>query len=114
MSTARLTSKTVSFQRPFVLDGFEQPQPAGSYIVDTEEELMDALLTPIWKRSSTATRLRRHGAEEHVAIDPEQLEQALIRDAAQQPPTPLPRSAAEPRRHRLYSVLGRLPHRNRR
>jgi hypothetical protein len=114
MTTTRLTSTTVTFLQPFSLEGFEQLQPAGSYIVATEEELMDTLLAPSWKRSSSVIRLTREGAEEHVAIDPKQLQEALIRDAAKQKlATPLSSSPAEPRRSRAYSFLGRLPHRNR-
>jgi hypothetical protein len=115
MATTRHTSTTVTFQRPFILDGFEQLQPAGSYTLDMEEELLDALLSPVWKRTSTAMRLTRHGAIEQVPVDPEQLNDALARDAAQPDPAkPLSSSSPEARRYRAYSLLGRLPHRNRR
>ena len=98
MATTRHTTATVTFQRPFILDGFEQLQPAGSYIVDTEEELIDTVLSPGWKRTSTAMRLTRHGAIEQVPVDPEQLQEALRRDGAQAdsvsdaPPSPKARS----------------------
>ena len=115
MSITRQSSTTVTFMRPFVLDGFEELQPAGSYAIDIEEELLDTLLSPVWKRTSTAMRLRRHGAIEQVPIDPEQLKEALVRDAAQQEPgNPLGSSSPVPRRYRAYSLLGRLPHRVRR
>jgi len=115
VTTTRQSSTTVTFLRPFILDGFEQLQPAGSYTVDIEEELLDTLLSPVWKRISTTMRLRRHGALEQVLVDPEQLKEALARDAAQQEPaTPLSSSLPEARRYRAYSLLGRLPHPNRR
>jgi hypothetical protein len=115
MATTRHTSTTVTFLRPFILDGFEQLQPAGSYALDIEEELLDTMLSPVWKRTSTAMRLTRHGAVEQVPVDPEQLKEAQARDAAQlEPTTPLSSSSPQARRHRAYSLLGRLPHQNRR
>ena len=114
MSTTRQSSTTVTFLRPFILDGFEQLQPAGSYTLDIEEELLDTLLSPVWKRTSTTMRLRRHGAIEQVPVDPERLKEALARDAAQEPPSTLSSLSPQARRYRAYSLLGRLPHRNRR
>ncbi len=115
MTTTRQSNTTVTFLRPFILDGFEQLQPAGSYTLDIEEDLFDTLLSPVWKRTSTAMRLMRHGAIEQVPVDPEQLREALARDAVEQEPaTPLSPSVPEARRYRAYNLLGRLPHRNRR
>src|SRR5206468_11999520 len=102
---ARMTSTTIAFRRPFILDGFEQLQPAGSYVVDTEEELIDTLLSSCWKRVSTSMRLGRHGAVEHVPIDPEQLNEALMRDGAQQDPAlPMSSSSSKARRDRARST----------
>src|SRR6476646_2726544 len=83
MTTARQATATVTFRRPFILDGFEQVQPAGSYLVETEEELMDTSLSAGWKRTSTAMRLMSQGAIEQVPVDTEQLQEALIRDSAE-------------------------------
>ena len=79
--TTRVTSATVVFRHPFHLDGIDRVQPAGDYIVDTEEELADALSFPVWRRVSTVMRLTRLGATEHVAIDPRALADALLGDA---------------------------------
>src|SRR5690348_5630439 len=38
--TMRTTSRTVTFSRPFMLSGIVEPQPAGSYTVETDEELI--------------------------------------------------------------------------
>jgi hypothetical protein len=40
--TMRTTSMTVSFAKPFTLEGMDRPQPAGTYRVDTDEELLDS------------------------------------------------------------------------
>ncbi len=79
--TTRMTSETVSFTRPFILAGFEHDQPAGDYVVDTEEELVDDLSFPVWRRVATVMRVTRLGATEHVTIDPDALREALARDA---------------------------------
>jgi hypothetical protein len=110
MSTTRLSTTTVTFVRPFILDGFEQLQPAGSYVVDTEEELMDSLLSPAWKRLSTTIRLSRHGGFEYIPVSPDQLSDALARDSAQQDPArPVSASSAKGRRDRARSMLALLP-----
>lgn len=97
---SRTTSKTVTFQRPFVLAGFEELQGAGTYTVDTQEEQITAISFPAWKRISTVIQLNRAGAVEHVPIDPAELHEALMRDGAQENPAhPASVSAGETRRH---------------
>jgi hypothetical protein len=81
--TSRTTSRTVTFRYPFMLDGFDGVQPAGSYIVDTEEELLDTVLFQAWKRASTIIRLGGPGKIQDVPVDPEQLNSALLQDRAQ-------------------------------
>jgi hypothetical protein len=39
---SRISSKQVTFRRPFLLIGFDSNQPAGTYQVNTEEELIEA------------------------------------------------------------------------
>ncbi|MGD0144915.1 MAG: hypothetical protein ABSC92_17320 [Rhizomicrobium sp.] len=82
MATRTIT-KEVTFRRPFVLTGFEAVQAAGTYTVDTEEEMIDALTYPAWRRTGTTLRLARAGATEFMPIDPEELSRALLRDGAQ-------------------------------
>ena len=67
-----------------MLEGFGRVQPAGSYIVDTEEELLDTVLFQAWRRASTIIRLGAPGRIKDVPIDPEQLNNALMRDRAQE------------------------------
>lgn len=112
MTTTRQATVTVTFRRPFILDGFEQVQPAGSYLVDTEEELMDTRLSAGWKRTSTAMRLMRHGAIEHVSVDPEQLQEALIRDSAQEDSASSSPSAPNARSNRMRRLLAQVSLRN--
>jgi hypothetical protein len=83
--TKRIASALVVFQRPFILDGFDDVQPAGSYSIETEEEKLDGSSESpeVWRRLSTSIRLVRHGAAEYIPVDPRALAAALERDNAQ-------------------------------
>ena|ERR1700749_4891882 len=94
----RTTTKTVTFQRPFVLEGFPELLPAGTYWVDTEEEPLDSLIVMGWRRVSTTLRVRIDGAVECREVDPDALHEALMRDGAQgQRTTPMSRPSAKDR-----------------
>ena len=83
--TMRTTSRTVTFTRPFVLSGIVEQQPAGSYTVETDEELIGNAPTTAYRRISTLIRLPgRPGSlvlEQVVDIDAAELAAALARDA---------------------------------
>ena len=88
MMTRTITT-TVTFGRPFALIGLEGVQPAGTYAVETDEELIPSLSFTAYRRTATWLRLpgRREGTEpptglsEVVAIDPVELDRALTRDS---------------------------------
>ena len=82
----RTLSKTVVFARPFILDGMDRVQQAGTYTVETEEEALDTLSVEAWHRVRTVIRIEYPGRTEFLPIDPEQLGKALDRDGAQQNP----------------------------
>jgi len=85
----RASTMTVRFAEPFTLTGLEREQPAGSYIVETDEELIPSLSFTAYRRTATWIRLpgQREGGgpsaghSEVVAIDPVELDAALARDA---------------------------------
>ena len=87
----RTTRQTVTFARPFVLSDVEGAQPAGSYTVETDEELLQALSFPAHRRLETRIRLRGAdggaGFEQVVRIDPADLDDALAKDATGEPRT---------------------------
>jgi hypothetical protein len=110
MATTRVTSTTVTFVRPFILDGLGELQRAGAYVVDTEEELMDTLSLVAWKRLSTVIQLNRHGATEYVPVNPDQLNEALRRDRAQHDPVgPISPASAKGRHDRARAMSALLP-----
>ena len=84
--SVRTSHKTVTFTRPFSLSALDEVQAAGTYTVETEEELLPGLSFPAWRRIATLIFLpsRPGGAfvEQVVNIDPLELEAAQARDAA--------------------------------
>jgi hypothetical protein len=89
--TIRTSKKTVTFRRPFVLGGFDEVLPAGVYTVETDEELLEGISFPAWRRISTLINLHAEpghpGLTQMLTIDPNELDAALKRD---QPPAELP------------------------
>ena len=82
---ARSLSKTVTFNRPFLLKGVDRMLPAGAYRVVTDEELIEGISFPIYRRVATMIFAPApHGASsiEMVTIDPLDLQAALERDLA--------------------------------
>lgn len=81
--TTRVTSRTVIFDRPFLLDGADGIQPPGIYTIETEEELLDTVAVVAYRRISTVIHCRAAGGiTRFVNVDPEMLEAALSRDAS--------------------------------
>jgi hypothetical protein len=81
---ARSLSKTVVFNRPFLLKGVDRMLPAGAYRVVTDEELIEGLSFAVYRRVATMIFVPAptHGASsiEMVTIDPGDLQAALERD----------------------------------
>jgi hypothetical protein len=78
----RVTTKTVIFARPFVVDKADGEQPPGVYTVDTEEELLESVSFPAYRRVSTVMRCPAPGGiTRFVTIDPIVLDAALAREA---------------------------------
>lgn len=84
--TTRTSENTVTFKRPFVLDGFDEAFPAGIYSVETDEELLEGLSYLAYRRVSNVIHL--HSSPDHpglkraLAIDPSELDAVLARDRA--------------------------------
>ena len=103
--TTRTTEKIVKFARPFTLDGFDEVLPAGSYRVETDEELLQSLSFPVYRRTLTVIHLPatsdQPGVKRTLSIDPNELDAALKRDAMgdADPPadTPSRKSSAKAR-----------------
>jgi hypothetical protein len=81
--TVRTSSKTVTFACPFLLKGIDREMAAGSYRVVTDEELIEQLSFPVYRRVSTMIFVPAQASSvEMVSIDPLDLEAAQDRDKA--------------------------------
>jgi hypothetical protein len=83
--TTRTHEKTVTFARSFVLKGVDYPLPAGDYRVKTDEELIEGISFPVYRRTATMIFVPAQGRSnsvEMVTIDPAALREALALDAA--------------------------------
>ncbi len=79
--TARTTRRTMTLPRPFRGSGMESEQPAGRYVVETDEELLQDLSFPAYRRMATYITLprRAHGvvSSEMIRVDPAELDAAV-------------------------------------
>jgi hypothetical protein len=108
--TTRSTSRTVTFRRPFILGGFDAVQAAGTYVIDVEEEMVENLSFPAFRRLATQIQISTGGVTEHRFINPVELDEALMRDAAQADPQSDPASpgADSAKRRKAQSAKTRL------
>lgn len=75
----------MSFARPFLLKGVDRVLAAGQYKVTTDEELIEELSFPVYRRVATMIFVpadsQNSSSVEMVAIDPRDLQDAQDRDA---------------------------------
>jgi len=84
--TMRTSRQTVTFRRPFSLTGMDRAQPAGTYTVETVEELIEGVSFPAWRRIATVILLRPHpgaaGLGQDLEVDPRELDAVQAGDAS--------------------------------
>jgi hypothetical protein len=80
--TTRSHSKSVVFSHSFELKGVDRILPPGEYRIVTDEELIEELSFPVYRRVSTMIFVPAKSASsvEMVAIDPQELQAAQERD----------------------------------
>jgi hypothetical protein len=83
--TIRTTRQNVTFLRPFSISGVEGVQPAGTNVVETDEQLLEELSFPAYHRIFTSIILPvgggGSGSYQVVRIDPAELDEAQRQDA---------------------------------
>ena len=83
----RTTSRRVTFVHPFSLQGMGATQPAGTYTVETDEELLQGFSIEAYRRVATTIRLPSPSGQTRldrvVPIDPLELDAAHERDRAE-------------------------------
>jgi hypothetical protein len=82
----RTTLKTVKFNNPFRLNGVDPTLPAGTYLIETDEEAIAEISFVDYRRvRTTLTVLTETGHAQGwqvFSIDPHDLEAALSRDVS--------------------------------
>jgi len=82
----RTITRTVTFAHPFTLSGIDETQPAGTYTVEADEELIQALSFPAYRSTGTWMRLPSRGRvaslTQAVSITPAELDEVFAKDAA--------------------------------
>ncbi|HYI82998.1 MAG TPA: hypothetical protein VEX11_07280 [Acetobacteraceae bacterium] len=79
----RTRREDIVFRRPFSLKGWAELQPAGAYAVDIEEELIERLSFPAYRRVSTMIthQATRAGAlVQAIPVDTRELAKAQAAD----------------------------------
>lgn len=81
----RTRERIWTFNNPFRLDAVDRLLPAGSYRVVTDEELIEGLSFPVYRRVATMIFVRGQSGTslEMLCIDPADLRAALDQDGAQ-------------------------------
>ena len=78
--TVRTSSKTLTFAHPFLLKGVDRILAAGDYQVVTDEELIEELSFPVYRRVATMIFVPAKSGSastvEMVTIDPQDLQAA--------------------------------------
>jgi hypothetical protein len=85
--TIRTTRTTVSFCQPFTLRNLEGVQPAGEYVVLTDDELIEGLSRLAYRRVATLFQTPAVSASQRltqsIAISQTELDAALMKDRDQ-------------------------------
>jgi hypothetical protein len=80
---SRTARHSITFTQPFTVPGIEREQPPGTYVIETEEELIEGLSFDAYRRTSTRIRLaadpRRPGVEEVVEVNAPEILAALAK-----------------------------------
>lgn len=82
----RSRRETVTFQHPFRIRGIERPLPAGSYEVITDEEMIEGLSFPAFRRVATMIMVpaaSKNSAMELISIGSVDLSDAQRMDASE-------------------------------
>ena len=80
----RTTRKIIEFSNPFSIEGIGRILPAGRYEIITDEELIEGLSFPVYRRVATMmlayTKSSGVPSTEMLTVDPRDLEAAMERD----------------------------------
>ena len=81
--TPRTSRHEITFRHPFRLEGADDVHPAGTYVIETDEELVEDLSFTAYRRVATSIIMPLSGgggSYQKIATDPSALEAAQLRD----------------------------------
>jgi hypothetical protein len=78
--TVRTTRSSVTFRSPFRLVGIDQLQPAGTFDVEIDEDVIEGNEHTVYRRVATILYVRSGAMTQAFTVDPEDLQAALARD----------------------------------
>ena len=78
--TMRTTKSTVTFQAPFSVPSISGEQPAGTYDIEIDEELIEGIERTAYRRVATLLYLRTNRGTRTCTITADDLAIALERD----------------------------------
>ncbi len=80
----RIRREEIVFRHPFPLTGLPGRQPAGTYVMEVEEELVEGLSFPVYRRVMTTLLAQPEagGGMRAMVVDPEELGRVRAADAA--------------------------------
>ena len=78
--TMRTTKSTVTFQAPFSMPSISGEQPAGTYDIEIDEELIEGIERTAYRRVATLLYLRTCDGTRTCTITANDLAAALERD----------------------------------
>lgn len=78
--TLRTTKSTVTFHAPFSMPNISGEQPAGTYEIEIDEELIEGIERTAYRRVATLLYLRTRGGTRTCTITAEDLAAALELD----------------------------------
>jgi hypothetical protein len=85
--TVRTDRTTVSFMNPFSLKELEGVQPAGNYLVETDNEVIEGLSRLAYRRVATLLTIpcisASQSLSQRVCVDQTDLDAALMKDRQQ-------------------------------
>lgn len=73
----RTKGSSVRFDAPFRLTAFDELFPAGTYAVETEEEIIEGNERTVYVRVATRIRVRTGSMVQTLTIDPRDLQDAV-------------------------------------
>jgi cation transport regulator ChaC len=104
----RITNRQVTFARPFRLVGLEALHRPGTFILTLKEEQLDARSSARWRQIAAILQLKSGRATEYLAIDMQDLREALLHDTQQSTDPPFaPATAAAQNPHVLEMLQAR-------